>query len=487
MISRFLRPSIAALFLIAWLPATQAQLPEPVTGMLRAANIPEDAMGVVVLRLPDGVPLLTHGAERSMQPGSTMKLLTTLVALDRLGPTYRGRAELRTNGKVENNVLEGDLVLRGGGDTDLGWEAFQGMLQSLRNQGIETIRGNLLLDRRLFNPPRPDLGAAPFDEAPEFDYNLIPDALLLNGNLLRFELASDEHRLTVNMTPTLDRVTVGTDMTLVELDCKDWDKDWLPPEYIKADDGAIRVLLHGKYPKNCTKSPSINVLDRVDFADRLFRMLWTRLGGKFLGNTRDAAMPADTRLLAEHQSRPLPVVVRDINKQSDNALARMIYLTLGTASGGASDSSVATTQLSEQVVRAWLKEHGIDDQGLVLENGSGLSRLERIRPAQLAAVLLNASRNTLAPEYLSSLPIAGVDGTMRLRLLDSPAAGRARIKTGTLKGVFGVAGYVPDASNRPCIVVALLNHEPTGNAVGRAILDTLIDSVARSGAEPSAK
>lgn len=480
---QLVRPLIASLVLAAWLPAAQAQLPAAVAARLQAANIPDDAIGAVVLRLPDGAPLLTHGAERSLQPGSTMKLLTTLVALDRLGPTYRGRTELRSNGKIENAVLEGDLVVRGGGDTDLGWEAFQEMLQTLRHRGIETIRGDLLLDRRMFRPQRPDLGVAPFDEAPEFDYNLIPDALLLNGNLLRFELESDEHQIKLNMSPPLERVSVATDMTLVEQDCKDWDKDWLPPEYSRGADGSIRILLHGKYPKNCAKSPLINVLDRVDFADRLFRMLWTRLGGKFLGTTRDAAMPADTRLLAEHRSRPLPVVVRDINKLSNNALARMVYLVLGTAGDVDADAGIDTAVRSEQAVRAWLKQQAIDDRGLVLENGSGLSRLERMRPAQLAAILLSASRHTLAPEFLSSLPIAGVDGTMRLRLIDSPAAGRARIKTGTLHGVFAVAGYVPDAANRMCIVVALLNHEPTGNAVGRAILDALIDWVARSGAE----
>jgi len=483
---RRIRAFIATLLLAAWLPATLAQLPEPVATMLRAANIPQEALGVVVMRLPDAAPALIHGAERSFQPGSTMKLLTTLVALDKLGPTYRGRTELRTAGAIENNVLLGDLVLRGGGDADLRWETLQEMLQTLRNRGVDTIRGDLLLDRQLFNPPRPDLGAAPFDEGPEFEYNLIPDALLLNGNLLRFELASDQRQLKVNMTPPLEGVSVGSDMSLADQDCENWDKDWLPPEYVKGGDGSIRILLHGKFPRNCSKSTLINVLDRVDFADRLFRMLWTRLGGKYLGNTRDAAMPAGTRMLAEHQSRPLPVVLRDINKSSDNALARMIYLTLGVGNAVPPDASLATAVLSERVVRAWLKEHGINDQGLVLDNGSGLSRLERISPAQLAAILLSASRNAFAPEYLSSLPIAAVDGTMRLRLKDSPAAGRARIKTGTLNGVFGVAGFVPDAAERMHIVVGLLNHESTSNAVGRAILDALIDWVARSGAAPTA-
>lgn len=480
-----LRALVSGLCLAAWLPAAQAELPQRVAALLRAASIPEAALGAIVWRIPDGATLLSHGAEHSLQPASTMKLLTTLVALDRLGPSYRGHTQLRTNGSIEEHVLRGDLVLHGGADADLGWEALQEMLQTLRHRGIQVIAGDLLLDRRLFNPPRPDLGAAPFDEAPEFEYNLIPDALLLNGNLLRLELQSDEGEIRVSMTPALDRVSVGSDMTVNELDCTDWDKDWLPPEYSKAGDGTIRILLHGRFPKNCARSTLINVLDRVDFADRLLRMLWSSLGGKFLGTSRDAPTPAGSRLLAEHQSRPLPVVLRDINKHSDNARARLLYLTLGAVANGPAEGGSATAVLSERVVRSWLKEHHISDQGLVLENGSGLSRLERIRPAQLAAILLSASRNVLAPEYLASLPIAARDGSMRLRLLDSPAAGRARIKSGSLRGVVAVAGYVPDASSRMCIVVALLNHELAGNAVGQPILDALIDWVARSGSAPS--
>lgn len=471
------------LLLLAWPPASQAELPEAVAGKLRAAGIPDDALGVLVLRLADGAPLLSQGAERSMQPGSTMKLLTTQVAMDRLGPTYRGRSELRSSGPIMGNVLKGDLVLRGGADSDLTWEAFQGMLQTLRNRGVELIDGDLLLDRTYFNPPRPDVGAGPFDEAPEFEYNLIPDAILLNSNLLRFELQSDQSQVRVSMMPPLDRVSVSTDMLVSEQDCADWDKDWLPPEYVRDADGWIRVLLHGKFPRNCARTTAINVLDRVDFADRLFRILWTRMGGKFTGSTREAAAPPDARLLVDHQSRPWPVVMRDINKSSDNALSRLIYLVMGARSATDLDKGSPTAALSDRVARGWLKQRGIDDIGLVLENGSGLSRIERISPAQLAAVLSHASRTTFAPEFVASLPIAGVDGTMRLRLLDSPAAGHARLKTGTLNGVHGIAGYLPDAAGRMHVMVAFLNHPLASNALGRSVLDALADWVARSGAE----
>ncbi|WP_371876368.1 D-alanyl-D-alanine carboxypeptidase/D-alanyl-D-alanine-endopeptidase [Pseudoduganella chitinolytica] len=219
-----------------------------------------------------------------------------------------------------------------------------------------------------------------------------------------------------------------------------------------------------------------------------------------------AATPADdTHLLAEHVSRALPELVRDTMKTSDNAMARMLFLSLGSlqpdpvlgsrplpagerlamlmaAHGDAKSVPATTAARAEQVIRQWLKEQHIDGDGIVFENGSGLSRTERIRPVQLAAVLRAGQSSPWLPEFQASLPIAAIDGTMRKRLKDSPAAARARIKTGTLKGVVAVAGYVPDANGEECIVVAIVNHERAGNGVGRGIVDALIDWTANSSA-----
>jgi D-alanyl-D-alanine carboxypeptidase/D-alanyl-D-alanine-endopeptidase (penicillin-binding protein 4) len=139
-----------------------------------------------------------------------------------------------------------------------------------------------------------------------------------------------------------------------------------------------------------------------------------------------------------------------------------------------------TAARAEYVIRAWMQRHGIDDTGLVLENGSGLSRTERVRPAQMAGLLQAAQKSLWMPEFLTSLPIAAVDGTMKRRLKDSPAAARARVKTGTLKNVVAIAGYVPDAHGELCVVVAMINHDRTGNGNGRKAIDALIDWVAQS-------
>jgi D-alanyl-D-alanine carboxypeptidase/D-alanyl-D-alanine-endopeptidase (penicillin-binding protein 4) len=482
-----LRPfafALAAAF-TACLPV-HAQLPEPVTRVLQTTGITEDAVSVLVLR--DDQTVLSHLADRPMQPASTMKLVSTLVGLEVLGPVFRGRTELRTSGELRGDTLKGDLVLRGGADIDLSGEALENMLRSLRYQGIRKIQGRLVIDRQLFNPARTDLGVGAFDESPEAYYNVIPDAAMVNKNMLQLDMRSTGKRLALHMQPELQGVTIGHDMKLVDADCKKWEDGWKLPEAVPQKNGGIKVMLHGTFPKNCEQSYAINVVDRQAYVERLFRSTWKRLGGTMSGAAVEGATPPDARLLAEHVSRTLPEIVRDTNKPSDNLLARLIFLSLGAleadpvlGSRPRAGSAETTFSRSDAVVRNWMRAHGIDDHGLVLENGSGLSRTERISAVQMAGLLQAGLRSPWAPEFQSSMPIVAVDGTMRRRLHGSPAAGRARMKTGTLSNGVALAGYVPDATGKPLVVVAIVNSNLASNGRGRAVLDTLIDWVARLG------
>jgi serine-type D-Ala-D-Ala carboxypeptidase/endopeptidase (penicillin-binding protein 4) len=453
-----------------------AQLPASVTERLHSAGIPEEAMGALVVRAGTGEQVLAHQAGRSFQPASTMKLLTALVALDRLGPAWRGRSDLVAAGPVSDGILNGNLVLRGGADPDLDWAAFRGLLAAMRNRGIREVAGDFILDGSLFQPMRTDEGLPPFDESPEFRYNVIPDAVFLNGYLLGLELDSDDSRIRAAISTPLEGVSVEPAMTLVDAPCRLWEDRWKLPQVEKSADGRIRIRLQGEFPRNCNTSTSVNVLDRVDFADRMFRALWKELGGTFRGTTRFSAQPGG-QALASHQSRSLGELTRDVSKRSDNPIARIVYLSLGTLDSGPAGGDTAARAARE--VRLWMKENGIDDAGLVLENGSGLSRGERIRPEQLAKVLEVARASPWAPEFVAALPIVGYDGGMRTRLKDSPAIGKARIKTGTLRDVSAVAGYVENVAGERLIVVAMINHPRATGSVARPILDALLDAVVR--------
>ena len=483
---RVLRLLLALLMSMAWgqpghADASRAvrELPDQVARLMREAKLPPEALGVAVFRASDGAVLLEHFAHRPLQPASTLKVLTSIVALERLGPTYRGRTELRTAAVKKDDELRGDVALRGLGDTDLDWRALQGMLQTLRFSGVRVITGDLILDRTYIQPSRPDVGVPPFDQSPEFRYNVIPDALLLSSNLIRLELASDALGVRIGVTPALDRVSFDSELQMVDKPCADWEDLWKLPTLTKMDDGRIRITLKGEFPRNCSVATEISRLDRVDFADRLFRAMWAALGGSWTGVARDGVTPADTRLLGEHQSRTLAELNRDILKRSDNPITRLMYLTLGAQSKGIADASISTSARAEQVVRQWLLEKKINDAGLVLDNGSGLSRTERISAATLAAVLRAAHQSRWAPEFLTGMPIVGVDGGMQKRLADGAAVGAARIKTGGLRNVVSVAGYVPDANGDLCVVVAILNHDDAKSTVGKPIVDAVLEWVTR--------
>ncbi|HRE13774.1 MAG TPA: D-alanyl-D-alanine carboxypeptidase/D-alanyl-D-alanine-endopeptidase [Usitatibacteraceae bacterium] len=464
--------ALAALCLA--LPAG-AQVPAPVTDALRAAGLPTESLSVVVEKAGSGERLLAYRAAEPMQPASTLKVLTALVALEKLGPAWWGRTELVTDALVEDGVLKGDLVLRGGADPDMDWPRFRRMLLSLRNQGIRDIAGDLLLDLSLFTPARIDEGLPPFDETPEFRYNVIPDALNLGGYLMGLELSADKAKVSAAMETPLEGVRVANALVLSDRKCADWEDGWKLPRVEKTA-GEIVIHLSGDFPKDCTASTRLHVLDRVDYADRLFRALWKELGGTYRGTTRVSPAPGG-RKLAEHRSRLLGEMIRDVNKRSDNPNTRLLHLVLGTQDNGPAGGT--TLERADRAVRAWMKDQSIDDAGLVLDNGSGLSRKERIRADQLAAVLQRARKSLWFPEFQAALPIAGVDGGVRRRLDKSPAAQRSRLKTGTLRDTSALAGYVVDAKGETLVFVAMINHPLAKGSVARPILDLLVDQVAR--------
>ena len=459
--------------------AAQDPLPGPVLQALQQADLPAEALAAVALPL-DGSRWLRpwqHRAQVAMQPASTMKLVTSIVALDRLGPNHRGHTELRSAAALAGGTLLGDLVLKGGADPELGVPQFWALLLDLRQAGVTHIAGNLLVDRSLFRPARFDLGLPPFDESPEFPYNVIPDALLLAGNLLPLEIRAGPTGVDAAVVPPLPGLEVSSAMTLGERACSDWDDDWKPAR-VWQQDGGTRVELNGAFPRGCTQRAALQLIDRQELAERLFRALWQGLGGTWAGRALEQAAPEGTRVLARRQSRPWGEVLRQLNKTSDNTLTRLLFLELGVPAM-ASEPQATTRELADRAVRQWLAGHGIGDQGLVLDNGSGLSRSERITPWQLASMLRVAHAGRLAAELVMSLPVAGVDGGLRRRLVDSPAAGWARLKSGTLRNVVSLAGYVQDPDGRPWAVAMMINHERAGTA--RPVLDALIDHVARHG------
>jgi D-alanyl-D-alanine carboxypeptidase/D-alanyl-D-alanine-endopeptidase (penicillin-binding protein 4) len=478
------RPWVLAAVLAAALPAlslgarAEAGPPEPVLRALAQARLPVDALAYAALPLTRRGGAVGFRAAQAVQPGSTMKLVTSLVALDALGPNHRGFTELLSAAPREGDVLAGDLVLRGGGEPELGVPQLWALLLELREAGVREIRGDVLLDRSRYEPARADLGLPPFDDAPEFPYNVIPDALNLAGSLLPLQLQATADGVVARSVPALDGLLVDARaMALTDARCADWDDHWQPAAV--ARDGTITTIaLRGAFPRGCTVRAQLQLLDRDELAERLLRTLWHGLGGTWQGRVRAAAAPPGAAVLARRQGRPWGELLRHLNKASDNAFTRVLFHEIGALAPEAlAPRGLATAERADRVVRAWFERHGIDAAALVTDNGSGLSRRERVSARLLAEMLRAAWRSPHRHDLLATLPTVGVDGTMRLRLRDSPAAGWARLKTGTLRNVVALAGVLRDAEGHDWAVAMLINHE--GAARGRPVLDALVDHWAR--------
>lgn len=472
-----LRAATALLCAFAALPAGAAdpRLPPPVAAALAVAGIPSSAVAIQVQDTDAAAPRFALNAARPMNPASLMKLVTTHAALEMLGPAYAWRTEVRSEAPLADGLLAGDLYLVGGGDPKFGIEQFWLLLRQLRAQGVRDIAGDLVLDRSEFEVQHEDPGA--FDAKPTRPYNVSPDALLVGFKSLRLQLRPDAGARTLRfaaepLPANLDivsRIRVGDGV------CGDW-KESLSVD-LAADGGRFRLVLGGVYPLSCgDKIWNVAVMSHADYVAGVFRQLWQELGGSLRGGVRNGLAPAAARTLAANESQSLAEIVRDINKFSNNVMARQLFMTLGLAAG----SRPARRDDAEATLRGWLVAQGLDFPELIVDNSAGLSRRERLSAASLARLLQAAWKSPLMPEFVASLPLAASDGTMKKRLNGNGAAHRMHIKTGTLDGVKTLAGYVLDRHGRMQTVVFLINH---ANAqAGQAAQDALLQWV-HAGAE----
>jgi D-alanyl-D-alanine carboxypeptidase/D-alanyl-D-alanine-endopeptidase (penicillin-binding protein 4) len=433
--------------------AAAQSLPPGVRAALAQTGLPESAVAIYVQDVSQPEPLLTLNAEAAVNPASTIKLLTTFAALDLLGPAFAWNTEVYAAGKLEGDVLNGDLVIKGNGDPKLTLEAFWLLLRQVRARGIREIRGDLVLDRTAFAAD--DSDPSRFDDEPTRPYNTPPDALLVNYRAIRLTFSPDPERRAVNVLvePPLPQIQVLANVSLDNEPCGDWLARLKVT--VSGTGNAARLLFGGAYSAQCgEKVRHYSVLAHGQYVHGLFQSLWRDLGGTFAGGMRDGTAPTGARLVATQPSPPLSEVVRDINKYSNNVMARQLYLTLGAAGAGAP----ADGEKAARVIRQWAAQRKLVLPELVLENGSGLSRVERITARGMGQLLLAAWRSPVMAELMSSLPLVAVDGTMKRRLGNSELAGQAHIKTGSLSNVRAIAGYVLDARGRTVIVVCIVNH-----------------------------
>ncbi|MDQ8022917.1 MAG: D-alanyl-D-alanine carboxypeptidase/D-alanyl-D-alanine-endopeptidase [Moraxellaceae bacterium] len=445
----------AALLFITGSTIAHAELPAELARSANAAGIPESAVTLWIAPAQGGTPSLQHNATQAFNPASLIKLLTTQAGLEMLGPNWRWQTTARLGAPLQDGVLRGPLHVIASGDPSLTWDRLGAWLRDWRVRGLRDIRGDIVIDNGRFTPP-PRPSSLADDDGAHRAYNAHPSALLANFNALSVRLTPSASANAgtidaVSLVPSANLRIVNR-LRAVPGPCPDWRGRMNTP--LIADTRGLQLVLDGQMPASCgERILNLAVPEGLQWSEGIIRQLWQEMGGSWQGRLREGPAPLDGAVFSSWDSPPLAEVVRDINKFSNNVMARALFLTLG---GG-------NTTDADTTVRTWLKAQGMDFPELVLENGAGLSRQERISGAHLGALLQHAFGSPRMPELMASLPVAGLDGTARRRFDGRPDSGRAYLKSGSLRDVAGLAGYVLDDSGRWQALVVIINQPNVGN------------------------
>jgi D-alanyl-D-alanine carboxypeptidase/D-alanyl-D-alanine-endopeptidase (penicillin-binding protein 4) len=479
-----LSPSVQAKPVRAAIKAAST-LPDNVSQALAQAGVPAEAMSVLIAPLPSAASTqqpatsarLQHRIDASMNPASVMKLITTYAGLSLLGPDFTWRNRVYTDGPVHNGVLQGNLIVRGSGDPKLVLERVQALMAQIQAQGVREVRGDIILDRSVFDiQPR---APGTFDDEALRPYNAAPDGLLVNFKSLIYSFTPDPLSgvARIGVEPPIADVTVTPSVTLTTGACNDW-RSSLRGQFASP----AQIQFTGNYAHSCgEKKWPVAYAAPEQFASRVIKAMWMAAGGSLSGTVREGATPANARLLTEAPSLPLSDIVADINKFSNNVMAQQLFLSLSSQ-----NDAVGRFETSRQRVLNWWRTTLPDQPEPVLENGSGLSRQERSSAAALTRLLQLAAIGPYAQVFQNSLGLAGVDGTvarLKERNPNAAAIGQAWLKTGSLRDVTSLAGYVQGRSGQRYSFVAIVNHPNAPQA--RPALDALLEWTVRDTKDPA--
>ena len=415
-----------------------------------------------------------------MNPASVMKLVTTFSALDMLGPDFTWKTSFYTDGALGKGVLNGDLIIRGGGDPKWVLERIEDNFRTLQVLGVRRITGDIILDNSVFELA--ERNSADFDGEPMRPYNSAPDGLLVNFKALIFKFVPDPQTQTVRVVsePPMANVAIDAQVNATTDGCGDW-RSTLRADFSNPN----KVRFNGNYSVRCGENTwPVAYMEPTSYAVRVIKAMHQASGGVLDGRVRHGKLPRGAVLLWQAPSLPLSHIIADVNKFSNNVMAQQVFLTLsaqyssfntslhlpGAARTGNFARSAATVQ------HWWRERLGRAIKAPVLENGSGLSRSERITAQALGELLRLASKHPSSDVFANSLSVAGVDGTaarMASRGIVNAAIGNAQLKTGTLRDVTAIAGYAMGKSGQRYSVVGIINH-PNANAA-RPALEALLE------------
>lgn len=455
--------------------------PTRVFEAMRAAGIPPgDAAFLAQAVEPGTPPLFAHNAEESLLLASTTKLVTALAALDTLGPKYRWRTRAYLQGPLVDGVLQGDLLIVGGGNPSLTSTDLVAWFRQMQSRGLREIRGHIVLDRFAFRLTPADHANTP-PESADSPHHRWPDALVVDDGVLGVDLTIGPAGPQLHFTPPLDGVDIDNRLKVRPGKCT----SPADPPAVEVDGRSptLRLILTGEWSAACgPRHLDIATGAGSPFSAAAVAAAWRTAGGALLGRAVDRppsipgtrwALPATP--WAVHESPPLPTILREMNKWSNNLIARHVMLSMARGF----PTNAATLPDARARLAEWLRRQGLMPSDIAVDNGSGLAHNERGRARALVQLLRNAWATKTANVFFDSLPVAGRDGTLGGRFKNGDAKGQAFLKTGTLSGSRALAGYVKAKSGRLYAVVAIVNHGQAGK--GLPALDAFIEWVVDNG------
>ena len=446
--------------------ASFQKLPAEIVAKLRATGTREYGVSAFAQDVNSPKPLLAYQETTARVPASVMKIITGYAALGTLGPNYRWPLDVYTNGKIHNGTLQGDLIIKGYGSPEFKSADLRKVLHGIKQKGIRNVSGRVVFDSSYFNIPN----QYAFDGKKQSKYNAQPDALLFNERVNTFQIRTVGKKVKISTTTPTHNLRIVNRMRKSSRSCR-------PRIGVSKRAGQTVVTFSGRFARRCgTRSYSRVISRPAEMIYGSMQAMWKRdVGGRL--NTRFAMgrAPANARPLLRTYSRTLAEILPVIIKKSNNVMARQLLLTIGAKKGGQ-----GTPRAGANAIGQWLASRGLNFPELRIENGSGLSRTARISAAHVGDLLIDAYRSPYRNVFMRSLAVAGVDGTMKGRLKRTQVQGRGFFKTGTLRDVRSIAGYVK-AANGKTYVMAILQNDPRARKRALRAHDKLIEWVYAGG------
>ena len=407
-------------------------------------------IGVEVISLKNGQKLYQKNANHLFVPASNLKMFTGAAALYYLGGDYKFETQLFTDGSIKNRKLQGNLYIKGSGDPELAVADLESLAFEIKLRGIDVIEGNVVVDNFDFDGISQGPGWM-WDEGSE-EWASRMDALLVNHSCVEVIVQpADEPAKppAIFLSPKTDFIVLDNCAKTSEAeDDLNVERAWRTREN--------RIVIKGQIPLNCApKRYQVALEDPHLYAGNVYCEQLKKQGIKINGGVVVKPVPKTAALLAVHYSRPLALIIEKMLKVSDNLMADCLFKKIGQVELG----SPGTWQRGAQAVRNFLaREVGLDTSELIVLDGCGQSRYNLVSPHQFVQFLCWMQEQfSMSSEFLTALPISGIDGTMQNRLCNPALRARIRAKTGSMTGVSGLSGFVTTKDGEMLAFSLLIN------------------------------